>query len=204
MRREIGLTNERNDDMQKIKTWAMGLAVALAAAAGGAAELKIATVDLDKVFNAHPKTQAAEAELKQSEQAVEAEMEKMVAEGRGLEEEVAKLREAARNPMLTEDARAQKRAEAEEKLTDFQEFQLRARRMQETKVKQLREKLMASRQGIVDELSKDVVAFAQAEGYDLILDRSGMTMNMIPLVSYANPSLDVTEKLIERMKAAAK
>ena len=31
-----------------------------------------------------------------------------------------------------------------------------------------------------------------------------MTMNMIPLVSYAAPEMDVTEKLIARLKAAAK
>ena len=106
----------------------------------------------------------------------------MVAEGRALEEEVAKLREAAKNPLLTEDARLKKRNEAEEKLTELQEFQLRVRRTQETKLKQMREQVMKSRQGIVDELMAAVADFAKAEGYDLVLDRSGMTMNAVPLV----------------------
>ena len=118
----------------------------------------------------------------------------------GIEQEVTKLREAAKNPLLTEDARLQKRNEAEEKLTELQEFQLRARRTQETKLKQLREQLMKSRQGIVDELLAAVAEFGQAEGYDLVLDRSGMTMNMIPLTVYSAPGLDVTDKLIERLK----
>jgi len=162
--------------------------------------MKVATVDLDKVFTAHPKTQAAEAELKKAEEAVEEEMEQ-VAEGlRALEADVTKLREAARSPMLSDEARATKRAEAEDKLTELQEAQLRARRTQETKLKQLREQLMASRQGIVDELLKEVAAFAEAEGFDLVLDRSGMTMNMVPLAVYSAPELDVTERLIERLK----
>ncbi len=186
--------------MQMTKVWMTGLTAVLLAAGSASAELKIATVDLDKVFTAHPKTQAAEAELKTAEEAIEIEMEKMVAEGRALEEEVARLREAARSPMLSDAARAQRRAEAEDKLTELQEFQLRARRTQETKLKQLRERLMASRQGIVDELIKEVSAFAEAEGFDLVLDRSGMTMNMIPLTVYARPDLDVTQKLIERLK----
>ena len=176
---------------------------ALVASAGWAAELKIATVDLDKVFTAHPKTQAAEAELKKSEDGVQEEMDQIVAEGRALQEEVAKLREAAKNPLLTEEARLQKRDAAEDKLTELQEFELRARRTQETKIKQMREKVLKSRQAIVDELMAAVNHFAEAGGYDLVLDKSGMTMNAVPMVAYSNPALDVTDKLIEYLKATA-
>ena len=183
--------------------WMAGLMAACVAAAAGAAELRIATADLDKVFTAHPKTQAAEAELKQAEEAIQAEMDRMVSEGRAMEEGVGKLREAAKNPLLTEEARLKKRNEAEEKLTELQEFQLRVRRTQETKLKQMREQVMKSRQGIVDELMKAVADFAQAEGYDLVLDRSGLTMNAIPLVAFAHPDLDVTGRLIERLQKAA-
>ncbi|NCA82127.1 MAG: OmpH family outer membrane protein [Opitutae bacterium] len=189
--------------MKMKKMWAATLMAAFVAAVCGAAELKIATVDLDKVFTAHPKTQAAEADLKKAEDAIQAEMERMVAEGRALEESVAKLREAAKNPLLTEEARLTRRNEAEEKLTELQEFQLRARRTQETKLKQMREQVMKSRQGIVDELMAALEQFAQAGGYDLVLDRSGMTMNAIPLVAYSKPELDVTEKLIAFLQAKA-
>lgn len=182
--------------------WAVAAMAAWMAVPVGAAELKIATVDLEKVFAEHPKTQAAEAELKVAEDAIETEMQSMVAEGRAMEEEVAKLREASKNPLLAEEARLKKRNEAEDKLTELQEFQLRIRRTQETKLKQLREKLVKSRQGIVDELMQVVEEFGRAEGYDLVLDRSGMTMNMVPLMVYSNPGLDMTEKLIARMKAA--
>lgn len=188
-------------DLRKILAWAT--VAASVASAGAAAELKIATVDLDKVFTAHPKTQAAEAELKKSEEGVQEEMDQIVAEGRALQEDVAKLREAAKNPLLTEEARLQKRDEAEEKLTELQEFELRARRTQETKLKQMREKVLKSRQAIVDELMAAVNHFAEAGGYDLVLDKSGMTMNAVPMVAYSNPALDVTDKLIEYLKATA-
>lgn len=183
--------------------WAIGMAAAFAASAAGAAELRVATVDLDKVFTAHPKTQAAEAELKKAEDVIQGEMEKMLAEGRAMEETVSKLIDASRNPMLNEEARLKKRDEAEDKKTQLQEFQVRVRRTQETKLKQMREQLMKTRQGIVDELTAAVADFAKAEGYDLVLDRSGMTMNAVPMLVYSNPELDVTDKLIERLKAGA-
>lgn len=189
--------------MNMRKLWTTGVAPVLLAAACGAAELKIATVDLDKVFTAHPKTQAAEADLKKAEAGIQAEMDQMLAEGRALEEAVAKLREAAKSPILTEEARMKKRNEAEDKLTELQEFQLRMRRMQETKLKQMREQLMKTRQGIVDELMAAVAGFAQAQGYDLVLDRSGMTMNAVPMLAYSDPELDVTDQLIEQLKKDA-
>ena len=189
--------------MNRMKWLAMGLLMVFGAAAAGAAELKIATVDLDKVFTAHPKTQAAEADLKKAEEGIQDEMEQMVAEGRALQEEAAKLVEAARSPILTEEARLKKRSEADEKRTELEEFQLRARRTQENKLKQLREQVMKSRQGIVDELMAALAQFAQAGEYDLVLDRSGMTMNAIPLVAYSKPELDVTDKLIAYLQAKA-
>ena len=194
---------ERKPDMAMKKFGLMAVLCALATA-GWAAELKIATVDLDKVFTAHPKTQAAEAELKKAEAGVEAELDKLKAEGLALQEEMAKLREAAKNPLLSEEARLKKRDEAEEKLTQLQEFELRARRTQETKLKQMREQVLKSRQAIVDELTQAVVQFAQANEYDLVLDCSGMTMNAVPLVAYAAPELDVTERLIAYLQAKAK
>jgi outer membrane protein len=190
-----------NMAMKKLGLWT---AICALATAGWAAELKIATVDLDKVFTAHPKTQAAEAELKKAEAAVEAELDELKAEGLALQEEMTKLREAAKNPLLNEDARLKKRDEAEEKLTQLQEFELRARRTQETKLKQMREQVLKSRQAIVDELTQAVVQFAQVNEYDLVLDRSGMTMNAVPLVAYAAPELDVTERLIAYLQAKAK
>ena len=36
-----------------------------------------------------------------------------------------------------------------------------------------------------------------------MLDRSGMTMNAVPMLVYSNPELDVTDRLIERLKAGA-
>lgn len=187
--------------MNMKKILAAGMVAAFVAAAASAAELKVAVVDLDKVFTAHPKTQSAEAELKKAEAGIQEEMDQIVAEGKGLEEDVAKLREAAKNPLLTDEARLKKSNEAEEKLTDLQDFQLRARRTQETKLKQMREQVMKSRQSIVDDLMAAVSDFAKAEGYDLILDRSGLTANLVPLVAYSSPALDVTDQLIEKLKA---
>lgn len=178
----------------------VGLAMAWSC---GAADLKIATVDLDAVFTAHPKTKAAEAELETAENAIKADMKRMVDEAKDLEDEIKVLQAAAKNALLTETAQLAKRNEAEEKVTKLQELQLRIRRTQETKLKQMQEQVMKSRQGIVDEITAAVNAFAEEQGYDLILDSSGMSMNAVPLMVYVDPELDVTEAVIARLQPVA-
>ncbi len=181
------------------KSLTMAAALLLAFAWTAAAELRIATVDLDKVFQSHPKTQKAEEGLKAAEVRIKADMEKMAGEAKALQDEAQKLKEAANTPMLSETARMQKKLEAEDKLTELQELQLRIRRTQETRLKQLRDQLMKTRQGIVDELMAAVKAFAQEEGYAMIFDVSGLTMNAVPLAVYADDELDVTAAIVERI-----
>ncbi len=181
------------------KSLTMAAALLLAFAWPAAAELRIATVDLDKVFQSHPKTQKAEEGLKAAEVRIRADMEKMAGEARALQEEAQKLKEAANTPMLSESARMQKKLEAEDKLTQLEEMQLRIRRTQESRLKQLRDQLMKTRQGIVDELMGALKSFAEEEGYDLVFDTSGLTMNAVPLAVYADKSLDVTERIVERI-----
>lgn len=177
---------------------AVALAAVLGTAGGAAGQTKIATADLDRVFSAHPKVVAAEAGLKASEREIRADLEKLLEQGKALEEEVQKLESAAKSPMLSESARLQKRSEADEKVTELQGLQVRIRRTQETKLKQLREQLMQTRQGIVDEMMEVVKAYAEEEGYDLVLDKSGLTMNAVPLVVWSNDAIDITEELIRR------
>lgn len=182
-----------------MKKLSIAIALVLSFAWAASAELRIATVDLDKVFQSHPKTQKAEDGLKAAEVRIKADMEKMAGEARALQEEAQKLKEAASTPMLSESARMQKKLEAEDKLTELEEMQLRIRRTQESRLKQLRDQLMKTRQGIVEELMAAVKAFAQEEGYDMIFDTSGLTMNAVPLAVYADEKLDVTTAIVERI-----
>ncbi len=179
-----------------MKKVVLALVVAALTAGGAAAQLKIATADLDRVFAAHPRVVAAEAGLKASEKEIRAELEKLVEQAKALDEEAQKLSREANSPLLSDSARMQKRQEAEEKVTELQELELRGRRMQDTRLKQLRDQVMKTRQGIVDEMMEVVKSYAAEQGFDLVLDKSGLTMNAVPLVVWSSADIDITAELI--------
>lgn len=178
------------------KTLIFVLSAALMAATAMAEAWRIAVVDLEKVFAAHPKTAAAEAELKIQEAAAEEEITRLGDDLRARKAELDQAREAARSPLLSDEAKAAKRAEIDELETALAETQLRVRKTHETKLRQLQEQVFKTRQSIVDEMQDALERFAKAKGYGLLLDKSGLTMNHVPAVAYVRPSLDVTDDLI--------
>ena len=175
------------------------LALGLAAASHGEG-WRIAVVDLSRVFDEHPKTAAAMEELKVQEEAVQEEMRQLVEEIDKKRTELAQAREAMNTPLLSDAARAAKRAELDERETALAELQLRARKTGESKMRQLQEQLLDVRKGIVDEMQKSLGDFAAEQGFALLFDKSGLTMNGVPSIAYYRPNLDVTDALIEYIR----
>ena len=99
--------------------------------------------------------------------------------------------------MLSEEAKTEKRQQLEQTETEYQAFIVSARRQQELKLQSLREEVLEMRKQIVEEMRTELVAFAKAEGYALIFDKSGLTMNGVPVIAYSHPALDVTQAFID-------
>ena len=190
--------------MKKVM-WALVLAGALAVVAAGTAAgapgNKIGTVDLDQVFEAHPKTAAATADFNQREEEAKAELKKLSEKQHAMEEELEAARDAAKSPLLSEETRKEKRQLAEQKETEYQAFILSTRRQQESKLRALREEVLDMRKQIVDEMQAELAEFAEAEGYALILDKSGLTANGLSVIAFSRDALDVTAKFIEYIQA---
>lgn len=177
-----------------------GICLAVAAVA---APLNIATVDLATVFDRYGKTKTAELALKDEEEKVREERQRLLEKAKSLETEYMQLREEAQSPLLSADARDKKRKTAEDKMMEAREYESKVRRLLEMRDKQLTEQLMRSRKMIVDEIKEKVADFALRSGYDLILDSSGQTMNGISIVVFAGPGVDVTEDVIEMINLPA-
>ena len=173
----------------------------LTAITASAAPGKIVVVDLDQVFDAHPKTVASSADLKKREADALAEMEQLVERQKTLQADIEAARLAAKSELLSEDAKKEKRQLLEQKETEYQAFVVSARRQQELKLQSLREEVLEMRKQIVEEMRAELNAFAKAEGYALIFDKSGLTMNGVPVIAYSHPALDVTQAFIDYIRS---
>lgn len=192
----------RKDPMMKLRILVLAAAGLLAAcgAVWGEEGTRVAVADMEKVFTNHPTTVAVEAKLKEGLAELESDMKEMIAEGRAIEEEAKTLQADARNELLSEEARREKKLAYAEKVEESRDFQAKVKRTYELRMKQLQDDVMRRKEEIVEDLMAEVAAFAERSGYDLILDKSGLTANNIPLTVFFSPDLDVTEPLVQWIK----
>ena len=66
----------------------------------------------------------------------------------------------------------------------------------QTRERQLQEQALRMREGIVKEISDVVMDKVKANTLDLVLDKSGMSLNGVPLVMYSRDNYDFTTDVV--------
>ena len=55
------------------------------------------------------------------------------------------------------------------------------------------------RNGIVDEITKLVLDKVKTEDYDVVMDRSGLSLNGVPILIFAKDGLDFSDDIITQL-----
>jgi outer membrane protein len=194
-----------------MKRFERGLLLAILLGASGvaamAAELKIATVDADRLLKGFHKTELMDVHLEDQAKDFTSEGEKMLAQHRRMKKEFEALRAEARNSALSEEARDKRLQSAEDKLLDVMEYESRIRETALSRRQQLEDERRQMRRKLTDEIRDVVREFARNKGYTLVLDSSPGAGGGFPPALYADGTLDITaevEKLLNRDNPPAK
>jgi outer membrane protein len=175
----------------------LAAAIALGGAASASAQqLKIGTVDMKKVFESYYKTKDAEQRINEQRNAAKKELEDRVDEYKRRTEEVQKLTDEIERPELSKEAKDGKRKLRDDRVNELKTMDREIREFQATREKQLQEQSVRMRSGIVEEINKVVSDRVKADQYDLVIDRSGPSLNGVPLVLYSQEKWDFTTDII--------
>ncbi len=66
----------------------------------------------------------------------------------------------------------------------------------QTRERQLQEQALRMREGIVKEITEVVMEKVKAQSLDLVFDKSGMSLNGVPLLMYSHDSIDFTTDVV--------
>ncbi len=156
-----------------------------------AAELKIATVDLNRVVNEMKEGKQAQERLRAMAQGKQAEINQLEAQIRSLTEEYQ-----AKAAVMNEAARADLERRIQEAQMNYQQTGMRLQGELQQAEAQVMEGLMAK-------VRAEAAKLAAERGYSLIIDAAGPTAGGFSPVIYAHGSLDVTDELIARLNAGS-
>jgi outer membrane protein len=171
---------------------ALGLAVTASAQVPAG---RIVTIDLNKVFNDYYKTPIASAKLKETADSFNKEHDDMMANYKKEIDELNKLRDDQDKPEYTAEVRDQKRKAVADKLTETQKMQRDIDDYRTSHRKILEEQTQRMRQTILKEIQDVVDKEARDAGYQLVIDKSGNTLNGVPTIVFSQDQLEITEDI---------
>ncbi len=183
----------------------IGTCAALAAAfltgapapSAGGAELKVATVSMERLFDNYHRTQTFNADLKKRAAALENKRDQLVLEAKTKQRALETVAEEARDRSLSESERERKKREAEEAYARARAAEEAVAEFDRTEKRRFSEEMRDAQQELVKEIRQVIREYAAQKGYTLVLDLSGKTLNGVEAVVHADPGFEITEPVLE-------
>jgi outer membrane protein len=182
--------------MKTLLTLALAATVALPLVASAQNTLKIGTVDMNRAFKEYGKTKEAEAKINAARDAAKKEFDDRAEAYKKALEEVNNLNKQLDAPALSPDAKTQKAKDRDDKINNVKNMEREITEFRQTRERQLQEQAMRMREGIVKEITEIVMDRVKNQNMDLVFDRSGMSLNGVPLLMFARDNYDFTNDVV--------
>lgn len=167
-------------------------------------DLKIAMLDMERVFQEYYKTKIADANIKKQAEVFKSYTEKLVDSSDRLQKEYKDLRDASQNIGLSDAERESKRIEAKKKYDQLQEKIAETKQYHREKQTQLKDEYESNRAKLLNEIKKEIEKKSALENYTIVFDISGKTLNNIPAVIHYNKKYEITDVILEELNRGHK
>jgi outer membrane protein len=182
--------------MKKFLSMALAFTLAFPVVAFAQGALKIGTVDMQRAFKECNKTKDAEAKINDAKNAAKKEYDDRAESYKKALDEINTLNKQLDAPALSADAKAQKAKERDDKIANIKNMEREINEFRQTRERQLQEQAMRMREGIVKEITDIVMEKVKANNMDLVFDKSGMSLNGVPVLMYSHDNVDFTSDII--------
>jgi outer membrane protein len=173
---------------------AFGLALPMAAFAQGT--LKIGTVDMNRAFKEYTKTKDAEAKINDAKNQAKKEYDERAEAYKKALDDINNLNKQLDAPALSADAKTSKAKERDDKISNIKNMEREINEFRQTRERQLQEQALRMREGIVKEITDVVMEKVKTNNMDLVFDKSGMSLNGVPLLMYSRDNVDFTNDVV--------
>ena len=182
--------------MKKFVSTTLAFALVFPIAAFAQGTLKVGTVDMQRAFKEYGKTKDAEAKINDAKNSAKKEYDDRAESYKKALDEINNLNKQLDAPALSADAKSQKAKERDDKIANIKNMEREINEFRQTRERQLQEQAMRMREGIVKEITDIVMEKVKTNNMDLVFDKSGMSLNGVPVLMYAPDNVDFTNDII--------
>jgi len=169
----------------------------------GAQQLKVASVEMSRIFDEYYKTKSAKASLDDRTAAFQKELKQKMDALTKLSDEGKKLQEEADSPTLTEEKRAEKRKLLDSKRSEFHYAKQDLDLFNSTRGQEINDEFTRKKRDIVTEIKKAIDERAKRDGYTMVVDKSGAFVNGVSPFIFIQDSIDISNDIVKTLNAGA-
>src|SRR5437016_1377590 len=173
---------------------ALALVAPIAAFAQGTA--KIGTVDMQRAFKDYNKTKDAEVKINEAKNAAKKEYDDRAESYKKALDEINNLNKQLESAATSADAKTKLAKDRDDKIANIKNMEREINEFRQTRERQLQEQALRMREGIVKEITDVVMDKVKTNSLDLVFDKSGMSLNGVPLVMYSRDNYDFTNDVV--------
>jgi outer membrane protein len=182
--------------MKKLLSLVLLSAFALPAAALAQISMKVGTVDMNRAFKEYNKTKDAEAKINEAKNAAKKEYDERADAYKKSLDEINKLNQQLDSPALAADKKTQLQKDRDDKIGNIKTMEREINEFRQTRERQLQEQALRMREGIVKEITDIVMDKVKANNMDLVFDKSGMSLNGVPIILFSRDNIDFTSDVV--------
>lgn len=177
-------------------------AFALMAAPSAQADMKIGFVDMNKIFASYYKTKDAETRINEAQGVASKDLQDLVELYKKNAEVINKLSEELKKPELSKETKEKKEKERDEKFNEYKNQEKEIAEFRARKQKDLQEQAVRMRNGIVQEITALINDKVKSDQLDLVIDKSGNSLNGVPIVLFSKDANDFSDEIIKSLNAS--
>jgi outer membrane protein len=177
--------------------------IATTGSAQNASGIKVGIVDMKRVFSEYYKTKDAEKTVNEGKAAAKRELDERSAKYKQLLEKFQELNAVIRDEAISEELREEKKREAQEIAAEAKSLEREMQEFRTRRERMLQETVMRMRKGILEEIRVLVEERSKGQGYDLVFDKSGLSMNAVPFLLHSKDAVDFSDDIIVELNKDA-
>lgn len=164
-----------------------------------AADMKVGTVDMNKIFQSYYKTKDAETKINEQLAAFQSEFNSRQESYRKSLEEIRDMDKKLEDKALSQAKKDDLNKQREGKIQENQQMGRELESFQRTRARQIDEQRARERNRIVEEIMDVVKKKVGGENYDLVFDKGGLSFSQVPVVLYSRDNMEFSEEIIRTL-----
>jgi outer membrane protein len=184
----------------------LAIATGLFFAASAQAEVKVAVIDLKKVFDGYWRTKQADTQLKERAADFDKARSGLIEDYKKANAEFTKLIESANDQAVSADEREKRKKEVEKKQNELKEQEQSIRTFDGNSRQSLGEQQLRMRDSVLKDIRGAIEEKSKAAGVQLVIDTAATSVNQTPVVIYTTllgTENDLSDAVLKTLNANA-